>query len=177
MISIKQPLVSAERYFLTKRRETIGRGCALLRVAETAYRCRKTGDKERERQTIETMRRVGELVCGGCHGTIPRLRRLPAPFAQPWTARARPLIFHPVTPINLTAVSESPLWRYPVALSLFFISRYVIVCHLGSRSLSFPVSWFQRATTKYSTICRRLSKNFDICTIWLYILFNKKIFI
>lgn len=75
--------------------------------------------RENERKTGRGRVRE-ELVCGGCHGAIPRLRRLPAPFAQPWTTRARPLIFHPVTPINLTAVSESPLWRYPMALSLSF---------------------------------------------------------
>jgi len=98
------------------RRETGGRGCARLRVAETAYRYRKTegqgkrkGDRTKDEDSLGiSMRRLS--------------RRHPSTAAPSCTfcatTRSRPLIFHPVTPINLTAVSESPLWRYPIALSL-----------------------------------------------------------
>lgn len=49
-----------------------------------------------------------------------RCQRLSTPFARPWTSQTRPLIFHPVTPINLTAVTGSPVWRCPRRLTSGF---------------------------------------------------------
>jgi len=98
------------------RREMGGRGCARLRVAETAYRYWQTeepgkrkGDRRKDEDSLGiSMRRLSRHH--------PSTAAPSCTFCA--TTRSRPLIFHPVTPINLTAVSESPLWRYPVALSL-----------------------------------------------------------
>jgi len=87
-----------------------------VKVAETAYRYWQTegqgkrkGDRRKDEDSLGiSMRRLSRHH--------PSTAAPSCTFCA--TTRSRPLIFHPVTPINLTAVSESPLWRYPVALSL-----------------------------------------------------------